>query len=160
MPSTILSSLGEPVLHSNSLATITDNWIVVRLSQSRLQILVSIQSIAAVKTSRTTTQYHYLACALGCLVIAAAALCSQEADGATLPFSLAGFVLLSVARATRQTSLTLKTEAEAIHTAYGTLREAATLIATIRSAQGSRPQSDPTRYDFSRWLRAYIALLV
>ena len=159
MASTILSSLGEPVLHSNSLATITDNWVVVRRAQSRAQVVVAIESIAAVKTFKTT-HFYYLACALGCLVIALATICSKEADGATVPFALAGTLLLIGAQVTRQASLAFLVDAEMIQTAYGTLSEAATLVVTLQLARGGRRRGEQSAYDYYSWLRAYIALLV
>jgi hypothetical protein len=159
MSSTILSSLGEAILHRNSLATITDNWIVVRAAKSRSQILVSIDRIAAIKTFKTT-QVHYLACGLGCLVLALASICSKEADKATLPFALAGVALLIGAQITRQASIALLVDADTIQTAYGTWREAATLLAAIRAARRNRQRGDQTAYDFFSWVRAYIVMLV
>jgi hypothetical protein len=156
MASTILSSLGEAVLHSNSLATITDNWVVVRRAESRAQVVMAIDSISAVKTFKTT-HFNYLACALGCLVIALATLCSKEADGATVPFALAGTLLLIGAQVTRQASLAFLVDADIIQTAYGTLSEAATLVVTLQLARGRRRRGE---HDYFSWLRAYIALLV
>ena len=160
MPSTILSSLGEAVLHSNSLATITHNWVVVRSAQSRAQVVVAIDSIAAVKTLKTT-HFYYLACALGCLVIALATRCSKEADGATVPFALGGTLLLIGAQVTRQAALAFLVDADIIHTAYGTLSEAAMLVAILQSARGERRRrGEQAAYDYYSWLRAYISLLV
>jgi hypothetical protein len=159
MSSTILSSLGERILHRNSLATITDNWIVVRGARSRTQFVVLIDSVAAVKTFKTT-QLHCLACALGCLLMAIATVCSKEADGATMPFALIGMALLTGAQVTRQASIAFVLETDVIHTEYGTLREAAALVAAIRSAPDRRRRGDQTAFDFVSWVRAYMAMLV
>ena len=85
---------------------------------------------------------------------------SKEADGATLPFALVGLILLTGAQVTRQAALAFKVDDDMIHTAYGTLREAATLVAAIRSAQDARRRGDQVTGDFFSWVRAYIALLV
>jgi hypothetical protein len=159
MPSTILSSLGEPVLHSNSLATVTCNWIVVREASSGKQSIVSIDSIAAVKTFKTT-KILYVACGLGCLVMSIATMCSKQADGATFPFSAIGLTLLGGAQLTRQASVAIQVDSDIVQTAYGNLREAATLMAAIRSAQQGWRHADQPGYTLYAWIRAYIALLV
>jgi hypothetical protein len=156
--STILSSLGEPVLHRNSLATITDNWVVVRELASHTQSLVAINTIADIKTFKTS-KVTYVAVALGCLLVSAATLYSKESNGATLPFALVGVALLSAAQMTRQASVGFLVETELIQTSYGTIREAATVVAAVRSAQGGRGRHEQSIFDFFSWLRAYIALL-
>ena len=92
--------------------------------------------------------------------MAVATTCSKEADGATLPFALVGLILLTGAQVTRQAALALQVDDDTIHTAYGTLREAATLVAAIRCAQDARRRGDQATHDFLSWVRAYIALLV
>ena len=159
MSSTILSSLGEAVLHRNSLATITDNWIVVREAETCSQILIPIHSITQIKTF-TTVKLHYLASSVGCLLIAGADACSKEPDGATLPFLLAGTALLIATHVTRQASVGLLANPDAVRTAYGSLTEAATLLRAIRSTQAGKRWVNRPAYEFFSWLREYITLLV
>jgi hypothetical protein len=162
MCSTILSSLGESILHRNSLATITDNWVVIREAGSARQILISIDSITNVKTSTNvkSMKLPYLACAVGCLLIAVATACSRESDAATLPFAVIGMVLLVGAQVSRQASLVFEAQQEVVRTRFGTLPEAATVATAIRAARHSRSRRQHPAREFLLWLRFYIALLV
>ncbi len=144
-------------MQSNSLATVTDNWIVVRQAGVRTQSLISIASLSAVKTSKTI-QLNHLAFSAGCLLMAIATQCSKEAYGATLPFALVGLALLAAAQLTRQASIAFVVDADVVHTPFGTLREAATLVAAVRFIrEGGRRQPAFPRV---LWLRSYLALLV
>ncbi len=159
MASTILSALSERVFHHNSLATVTDNWIVVRDAASHSQSLVLIDDLSGVKTS-TTLHLIYLAWAAGCLLVALAAQHSKEAYGATIPFALMGLTLLAIAQFTRRASVLFVLESEVVETSFGSLREAATLVAAVRfvRAGGGRGQQPP--YSQFLWVRVYLALLV
>jgi len=159
MSSTILSSLGEPVLHRNSLATITDNWIIVREVQSHKQVLLSIDSISSVKKFKTI-KIHNLTCALGALLVSVATACSKESYGATLPFALVGVALLISAQASRKASLAFIADREVIQTAYGTLPEAATLMTAIRSARNGSRWRNRAAYELLVWWQSYITMLV
>jgi hypothetical protein len=159
MSSTILSSLGEAILHRNSLATITENWIVVREVESHRQILVSINSISQVKTVKTLNIVH-AGCAFGCLLVSAATLFSKEPGGATLPFALIGIGLLFLAQVKRQASLKFVSDNDSVQTAYGTLPEAATLVTAISSTRNGKRWGERPGYELFVWWRAYILLLV
>jgi len=147
--STVLSSLGEVVLHRNSLATLTPNWIVVREANSRKQILVSIDSISAVKAI-ITINMRYFAWALGSFLLAFATTVSKQSDGAAIPFGLVGLALLISAQANRKASLALVAGRDVIRTGYGTPPEAAILLTAIRSARGRR-QAERPAYEFFLW---------
>ena len=159
MASTILSSLGEPVLHRNSLATITANWIVIRQGSSGRQSVVAIQSIAELKPIKFIPRYTFV-CALGCFILALAAHYSNEADGATLPFALLGCALFASAVARRQVALAFVVGVDAIQTVYGSPSEAAALVATVQTAHKGILGSEQSPYDFYSWLRAYLSFLV
>jgi hypothetical protein len=159
MTSTVLSSLGEAVVHRNSLATLTANWIVIREAESHKQILVSIDSISAVKASKTANVQCF-AWALGSFLMAAATLVSKQSDGATIPFALVGLALLISAQANRQASLALIADRDVIRTVYGPLPEAATLVSAIRSVRGGRRWGEHPTYEFFVWWLAYVTLLV
>jgi hypothetical protein len=160
MASTILSALsGETVLHRNSLGTVTDNWIIVREAGSHAQSLISIANVSCVTTS-TTVHLAYQACASGCLLMAAAAQCSKQACGVSLPFGLLGLALWIAAQFRRQASISFVVDPDVIQTAFGTLCQAATLFAAVRLAQeGRRLGSRPAQSEFL-WLRSYLALLL
>jgi len=160
MTSPILSALSEEtVLHSNSLATVTDNWIVVRPPGARTQALVAIASLSAVKTSKTV-HLMYLAFSAGCMLMAIATECSKEAAGATVPFALVGLALLGCAQFTRQASVAFVVDSDTVHTPFGSLREAATLVAAVRFVQEGIRRGRQPSYPQFLVVRAYLALLV
>jgi hypothetical protein len=162
MSSTILSSLGENVHHRNALATITDNWVVVREGASRRQILLSMESISRLKTSKSfkTLKLHYIASAAGCFLVSAATACSRESDGAAVPFALAGSIFLAGAQVSLQASLVFMTGNDVVRTDFGTLPEAANLVAAIRAARYIKRWGERPAYEFLLWLRSYLTLLV
>jgi hypothetical protein len=159
MASTILSALSERVLHHSSLATVTDNWIVVRDYSACSRSLLSIDSLFAVKTSKTL-HVVYLAWAAGCFLLAVAAGCSKEASDAAIPFALVGLTLLAAAQVKRRASISFVLESEVVHTSFGSLREAATLVAAVRFVQEGRLYGRDPAYSQLVWVRAYLALLV
>jgi hypothetical protein len=159
MPSTILSSLGEPVLYSNSLATITDNWIVVRASHLCAQSVLSIESILEVKTLKTSKLY-YFASGVGCLLIAFATSCSKQSNAVILLFVLTGIGLLTANLITGRAAIGFVVGSELVQTAYAPLSETATLLAAVRAAQDGWRRVDEPVYEFLSWVRAYLTLLV
>jgi hypothetical protein len=154
----ILSALvDEQVLHSNSLATVTKRWIVLGC-YGATQSLISIAKVARLRTVRRTTNFAYPAFASGSLLITLATEFSKHLDGATLPFALVSLALLAGAQASRQASIAFVLDSEVVQTGFGTLREAASLVAAIRSAQaGISRREQPTECGHYSWLRAYIA---
>jgi hypothetical protein len=157
MASTILSALSESVLHHSSLATVTDNWIVVRDLRSHAQSVVSIDSLRSVKTSKTL-QLTYLTCAVGCLLIAAAIEQSKEDGSTAIPFALLGLALLTLGQVTRLAAISFVLESEVVQTSFGPLGEAAALMAAVRFAREGKRRGPG--YSQVLWVRAYLALLV
>jgi hypothetical protein len=155
MTSTILSALSEEtVLHSNSLATVT-----VRPPGARTQTLVAIASLSAVKTTKTV-HLTCLAFSAGCVLIAIATECSKEAAGLTLPFALVGLALLGCAQFTRQASVAFVVASDTVYTPFGSLPEAATLVAAVRFVQEGIRRGRQPSYPQFLVVRAYLALLV
>ena len=147
------------MLHSNSLATVTDNWIVVRDCATQSQSLISVSSISRVKT-RKTIHVMYLTCAVACWLLAVAAGYSKEPYGAPIPFGFLGLAWFAAGQVSRLASLTFVMESDAVNTTFGSLREAAALVAAIRSAQESTSPTKQAGYARYSWVRAYIALFV
>ena len=159
MASTILSALSETVLHHNSLATVTDSWIVIRDERAHSQSLVLIDNLSKIRASKTL-HLTYLAWAAGCMLVALASQYSREASGIAIPFALVGLSLLAAAQVTRRASISFVLESEVVHTSFGTLREAATLIAAVKFAQQGRRRGHQPSYSQFLWVRTYLALLV
>jgi len=161
MSSTILFALsGEQVLYKSSLATVTNNWVLVGCGGSS-QALISIATLSSFRTLKRTDNLVYPAFAAGSLLVAVASLFSKEpaSAGASWPFFLVSLALLAAAQATRQASIAFVVDADVVQTRFGNLREVATVVAVIRSAQSGNRREQPPYYSFS-WVRVYIALLV
>jgi hypothetical protein len=160
MSPTLLSVLAdETVLHNSAMATVTNNWIVVRQRGLSSHSLVAISSLSCIKLFKTT-HLRELSFGMGCLLVALATLWSKEADGTTLPFALVGLGLLAEAQMTRQASVGFVSRGEQVRTAFGSLNQTAALVAAVRAAQGNRECGSVVSYRRSLWLKAYLALLV
>ena len=159
MSSTILSALsGEQVLYKSSLATVTNNWVLLGCGASS-QAPISIATLSSFRTLKRTNNFVYPAFAAGSMFVAVATLFSKEPAGVTWPFVLVSLALLAAAQVTRQASIAFIVDSEIVQTRFGTMREAATLAAVIRSAQSGDRREQLTYRPFS-WVRVYIALLV
>jgi hypothetical protein len=159
MASTILSSLSETVLHHNALATVTDSWIVVRDERAHSQSLVLIDSLSKIRALKTL-HLAYLTWAAGCILVSIASQYSNDACGLAIPFAMAGFSLLAAARVTRRASISFVLESEVVNTSFGTLREAATLVAAVKFVQEGKRRGRRPSYSQLVWVRAYLALLL
>jgi hypothetical protein len=92
--------------------------------------------------------------------MAAAAEFSKEACGATIPFVLIGLTLLATAQFTRRASVLFVLGSEVVETSFGTLREAATLVAAVQFVREGRIRGQQPAYSQFLWMRVYLALLV
>jgi len=92
--------------------------------------------------------------------MAVAAEHSKEACGATIPFALIGLTLLATAQFTRRAAVLFVLESEVVETSFGTLREAATLVAAVRFVREGRIGDQQPAYSQFLWVRVYLALLV
>ena len=122
---------GEQVRLANSLATLTDNWIIVRPAGRGGQILLSIHSVRQVQRIRTTYP-GLLVIASGLGLIAAAAWFSKEGSGAALPIAVIGIFFAAAYFGTRRASVLFSTPSESGETVLGTLREAAEIERAVR----------------------------
>ena len=85
---------------------------------------------------------------------------SKEAYGATIPFALIGLALLAIAQFTRRAAVLFVLESEVVETPFGSLREAATLVAAVRFVREGGVRGQQTGYSQFLWVRVYLALLV
>jgi hypothetical protein len=132
---------GEALLYSNSLATVTRNSVVLRDTEARSQIILSISRITQVK--KVTTTYPFLlVIATASLVIAAAAASSRDGGGASIPFAVLGFLLLAGYFVTRRGSVSFVAGSEIFETVAGTPAEAAALIAAIAPVRAAAAREE------------------
>jgi hypothetical protein len=125
--------LGQRVLHSNALATLTKDCLMARGLDQKCLIIVPLARISQVKTVKTE-HAPLIVFASGSFLVAAAAHFSKEGGGAEIPSALIGIALVVMYAATRRASVIFEIGSETIRTAFGTLTEAAELILAIHSA--------------------------
>jgi hypothetical protein len=134
MASRALDALtGEEILESNSLGTVTSQWVVVRPPESRSEMIISLSHISNVRTVRTTYP-GLLVVAGAALLIAAAAAASKQGSGAALPIALFGVLFLIAYWVSRKASVVFIVGTETTHTPAAGLREAAKFVAAVEKA--------------------------
>jgi hypothetical protein len=134
MSNTALDALaGEQILASNSLGTVTNQWVVVRGAGSRSETVISLSHISTVKTIKTSYP-GLLVVAGAALLVAAAAASSKQGAGAPLPIALFGFLFVLGYVLSRRASVAFVTGGERIQTAQGGLREAAEFVSALEKA--------------------------
>jgi hypothetical protein len=134
MASRALDALtGEEILESNSLGTVTSQWVVVRPPESRSEIIISLSHISNVRTVRTTYP-GLLVVAGAALLIAVAAAASKQGSGAALPIALFGALFLIAYWVSRKASVVFIVGTDTTHTPAAGLREAARFVAAVEKA--------------------------
>jgi hypothetical protein len=123
----------QQVLHSNSLATVTEHCVMIRNFDRRSQTIVPLTCISNAKTI-TVSQRHWIVFAVGSFLVAAASKCSKEGGGAEIPFALLSVVFVVTYLVSRRASVILDIESGPANTMFGTVGEAKKLIAALRSA--------------------------
>lgn len=134
MASRALDALtGEEILESNSLGTVTSQWVVVRPPESHSEIVISLSHVTNVRSVRTTYP-GLLVVASASLLVAAAAACSKQGSGAALPIAVFGVLFLIAYWVSRKVSVTFTVGSEMIHTPAAGLREAARFFSAVERA--------------------------
>ncbi len=144
MANTITPALsGEQVLHSSSLATVTENCIVIPSPEGRSQTVISTYRVTKVKTIKTTFP-GLLVVSSALFIMAAAAQFSRDGGGAAIPIGVLGGLSVLGYVVTRKGAVALVVDGETTETMQGSLSEAAALVVAIRSAQAIYNQSAST----------------
>lgn len=123
----------EQILHANSLATVTTNFIVVRRPQARAETIIGLLRISKVRHIETSHP-GLLVIASGVYLLAAAAACSKQGDQAGLPLAVVGTIFVFAYFMTRRAAVAFLVGREATETAHGSLREAAALMKATAKA--------------------------
>jgi hypothetical protein len=129
---TLLTALlGEKIVHSSSVATVTTNCIVVKAFLGRHTYVLSLCRLGRIKKV-TTTYPGLLVISLGLEVVSAGDYCSPHCEKAYAVLGVVGLAFLAAYFWTRRASLLFLCESEPILTAQGRLREVAALISALQ----------------------------
>ncbi len=127
---------GEEILHANSLATVTPNFIVVRPPQGQVETVIGLPCISKIKRIKTTRP-GLLVIASAAYLLAAAAASSKQGGQAGLPLGVVGTVFVIAYFVTRRAAVVFVVDREPTETIHGSLSEAAELLKVMEKAQKS-----------------------
>jgi hypothetical protein len=134
----LVSALSDTeVVHSNLLATVTRNCVIIPNPQGHAQTIVSLSRIISVRRIKSTYP-GLVVIAAGLGLIAAAAACSKDGHGTALPIGLVGLGFAVSYIGTRRGAVALEVgvgpgKREVLETASGSLRDAAAIVRAIES---------------------------
>jgi len=137
MANALLDALpDEPVLQSNSLATVTPSLVIIRTARGTAQSVISLARVHDVRKLKTTYP-GLLVIAAALFLIAAAAYASKQGSGAQIPAAILGSLFLAFYFSSRKAAVVFLFESETVETAPGTLREASALIRAVEKARSA-----------------------
>jgi hypothetical protein len=126
----------EPVLQSNSLATVTPTCVIVRTARGPSHNVISLASISDMR--RVKTSYSgLLVISAALFLIAAAAYSSKQGANASIPMAIFALAFLIFYVGSRRASVVFNLDGETLETAQGSFREAAALIKAVRKAKSA-----------------------
>jgi hypothetical protein len=129
---TLLAALlGEKIVHSSSVATVTTNCIVVKTFLGRQTYVLSLSRLGGIKKV-TTTYPGLLVISMGLEVVSAGDYCSPHCERAYAVIGMVGLVFLAAYFWTRRAALLFLCEPEPILTTQGRLREIAALVSALQ----------------------------
>jgi hypothetical protein len=118
----------EEILHENSLATVTPNFIVIRRPELKSQTIIGLPRISKIKHIETSHP-GFLVIASGAYTLAAAAACSKQGgQGAGIPLAGVGTLFVIAYFITRRASVEFVVDCEAMETRPGRLPEAGEIV--------------------------------
>ncbi len=135
---------GEIVLHSNALAVVTRNCVVVREGMRGARIVMSVESITGVRKV-TTTNPGLLVISCGLCTIAAAAYASKQPWEVSVTIALIGSLFIMGYIGTRRAAVLFVLENENIESLKGTFREATSTIRAVERVRRKDLSLDVTR---------------
>lgn len=138
MPNSILTALSsEEILQSSLSAVVTADYVVVTNPNNQSHTVISLERLSEIRTIKTTYP-GLLVIASGAFLIAAAAYCSKEGDGAALPSALIGLTFVVGYFVSQRASIAFVVNAESTETLSGNLRTAGALVRAVETARAQR----------------------
>ena len=162
MPNMILAALSsKEILQSKLSAAVTADFVMVT-SPKGAQIVISLERLSEIKRIKTVYP-GLLVLASGALLIAAAAYCSKEGDGAALPAALIGLSFVIAYFWSRRASVVFIVDGESTETASGSLRDATALLRAVQMARSRRGDAPAKRSEegesFRQWMGRTLGFL-
>jgi hypothetical protein len=134
MANTIIGALAEDAAQKSYLmTTVTSGCVVVRDPSAGSETAISLSRLSEVQTVKTSYP-KLLVVASGLSVVAAAAFCSKEGDGAGIPTSVLSAIFVAGYFLSRRAAIKFVVDSDAVQTAFGSPRAASNLRKVVESA--------------------------
>jgi hypothetical protein len=135
MTGTLLAALsGEDVVLSSPFGMVTTNFVIIRSTNARSQIILSLNRLTEIKTIKTSYP-GLLVISSGLLILSAAAMCSKEGSGAGIPMAFLALGFLLGYLGSRRALLVFFTGSQMTETVSGSLRGAAAFRRAVEAAR-------------------------
>lgn len=134
---------GEEITKSNALATVTNDWIILRAAGGRTRVVLPLYTLTGVRRVRTTHP-AFLVIASGVFLIAAGAYFSKDTTAA-LPGGVLSLFFFGAYFVTRRGSVLFTSGNETTETVLGSLRDAFEIVKAVRDAQDGVKTGKPVQ---------------
>jgi hypothetical protein len=135
MSNAILAALSsEEILQSSLSAVVTADYVIVTSPKGESHAVISLERLSEIRTIKTIYP-GLLVIASGAFLVAAAAFCSKEGDGAALPAALIGLTFVIAYFCSQRAQIAFVVDGESTDTASGSVRDAAALLRAVESAR-------------------------
>ncbi|MFL6415365.1 MAG: hypothetical protein ACJ74Y_06815 [Bryobacteraceae bacterium] len=135
MSNTIIDALADNASQKSYLmTTVTTGCVVVRNPSAESETAISLSRVSEIKTVKASYP-GLLVIASGLSVVAAAAFCSKEGDGAGFPTAFLGASFVAGYFLSRKAALKFIVDCEVTQTPFGSPRAARNLRAAVQTAR-------------------------
>ena len=124
------SLMGETVVHTNALAAVTRNFVVVRYGSGEVRTVIGNEAIRSIRKV-TTTRPGLLVISCGLFTIAAASYVSKQGMDVSLAIALIGSLFVMGYVGTRRAAVLFLLENESIESVKGSFRDATSVIRAV-----------------------------
>lgn len=144
MANTIIGALAEGTAQQSFLmTTVTSGCVVVKSPSTASETAISLSRLSEVQTIKTSYP-GLLVIASGLSVVAAAAFCSKDGDGAGIPTVILSASFIAGYFASRRAALNFVVDDDSTRTAFGSRREADKLRKAVLVAREHAPDPATT----------------
>jgi hypothetical protein len=138
MANTIIGALADDVTQKSYLmTTVTTGCVVIRDASAASQTAISLSRLSEVQTIKTSYP-GLLVIASGLSVVAAAAFCSKEGDGAGVPSAFLSAIFVAGYFLSRRAAVKFVVDSEITQTPFGSPNAAISLIRAVETACGKQ----------------------
>ena len=162
MPNAILAALSsDEILQSRLSTVVTVDYVVVTNPNGGSHIVISLERLSEIRMIKTTYP-GLLVIASGAFLVAAAAFCSKQGDGAALPSASVGLAFVIAYFCSQRAAIAFVVDGESTQTASGGLRDAAALVRAVETARARREYAAAKRSkegeSFRQWAGRVLGL--